>query len=320
MPNGFGLACATSFESMLNKIMNFINIKAFLKAASRHPAILLMLGFAVIILSQILAGFSDGVVFMLFGGKSGASRVIAAFITAGLAIGFYWAFTRYVERKPFVDFQTKGALKEWGIGAVIGFGVMSATVAIMAILGGYRMISMNPISVLLPVLAIAITSGVIEEILLRGIFFRFIEQWLGSWSALILSAGLFGALHMPNPNATLLSSFAIALEAGILLAAIYMVTRRLWAAIGLHMAWNFTQGGIYGVSVSGFKMDGLIKPEINGDPLLTGGAFGAEASVPAIILCTAVGLMYLKKAYQSNQFVPASWVRFKSGDHHQNHL
>ena len=58
-----------------------------------------------------------------------------------------------------------------------------------------------------------------------------------------------------------------------MLAALYMLTRRLWAAIGLHAAWNFAQGGIYGVAVSGFEVGGLLRPRMTGPDLLTGGSF-----------------------------------------------
>jgi membrane protease YdiL (CAAX protease family) len=145
--------------------------------------------------------------------------------------------------------------------------------------------------------------------MLRGVFFRLIESWLGSWIALILSAAVFGALHLGNPNASLLAGSAIALEAGVMLAALYMLTRRLWAAIGLHAAWNFSQGGIYGIPVSGFKQDGILIPRISGSDLLTGGSFGAEASLPAIIVCTAFGIALLVLAYRRDRFVKPFWLR-----------
>jgi membrane protease YdiL (CAAX protease family) len=102
---------------------------------------------------------------------------------------------------------------------------------------------------------------------------------------------------------------AIMLEAGIMLAAIYMITRRLWAAIGLHAAWNFAQGGIYGIPVSGGAMDGVLRPDIRGSDLLTGGAFGAEASLPAIVVATAFGLAVIYVAWRRGQFIAPSWVR-----------
>jgi hypothetical protein len=62
-----------------------------------------------------------------------------------------------------------------------------------------------------------------------------------------------GAGHAFNPGATVISSIAIALEAGVLLAAAYVVTGRLWFPTGLHAAWNFTEGSLFGMSVSGYS-------------------------------------------------------------------
>ena len=81
---------------------------------------------------------------------------------------------------------------------------------------------------------------------------------------------------MLNPEATWIAVLCIAVEAGVLLAAAYITTRRLWLPIGLHFAWNFTQGGIFGVPVSGFRVRGLLKSTLTGPELLSGGAFGAE--------------------------------------------
>ena len=79
---------------------------------------------------------------------------------------------------------------------------------------------------------------------------------------------------MMNPNATLFSSFAIAMEAGVLLGAAYVLTRRLWLAVGIHFAWNFTQGGIFGGRVSGITMDGLLESQLSGPTLFSGGSSG----------------------------------------------
>ena len=92
---------------------------------------------------------------------------------------------------------------------------------------------------------------------------------------------MFGLLHIGNANATWFSSAAIALEAGILLGALYMLTRRLWAVIGFHAAWNFMQGWVFDIPVSGNKTPALVRADISGSDWMTGGAFGLEASVPA---------------------------------------
>jgi membrane protease YdiL (CAAX protease family) len=241
---------------------------------------------------------------------SGWLAVAVAILVAAIFAIAYCVFVRFVERRPTVaEFALTGWARELGAGLLAGLVLFSIVVGIIAAFGGYRVIGWHTAGVLLPVLAISITSGVVEEIALRGIFFRIVESWLGSWIALILSAALFGALHLGNPNATLLAGVAISLEAGIMLAAVYMLTRRLWAAIGLHAAWNFAQGGIFGITVSGFAQDGLLRPRIVGSDLLTGGSFGAEASLPAIIVCTAFGIGLLVVAHRRGRFVAPFWAR-----------
>jgi hypothetical protein len=100
-----------------------------------------------------------------------------------------------------------------------------------------------------------------------------------------MSAALFGLLHAGAAGASIFSTVAIALEAGILLAAAFMITRRLWLPIGLHAAWNFTEGTVFGASVSGGDVRGVLSSRFEGSDLLTGGAFGPEASLVAVIVC-----------------------------------
>ncbi len=141
----------------------------------------------------------------------------------------------------------------------------------------------------------------------RGLIFRIAEQSLGTVWALIISAVLFGLIHLIGPGTDLYGAIAIIFEAGILLAAAYVLTRRLWLCIGMHIAWNFTQGGIFGVAVSGTPSRGLLHRELTGPEWLTGGKFGAEASIVAIIVCMAVAAVLLVLARRKNRFVPPFW-------------
>jgi uncharacterized protein len=287
--------------------------KSIFQRIVSHPVVLLVVGVFIVLL--ISAG--GGAVFRILLPAPGRSDLVNLGVQIlGVAsfVGAYWLFVRFVERKPFTDFALSGWAKEWGFGALVGIGAMSATIGVIAALGGYKLVGYNEPLVLIPVLSMALVSGIPEEILLRGLIFRFLEKWLGSAAAIAGSALLFGVAHIFNPNSNWLAAFAIALEAGVLLAAIYMVTRRLWAAIGLHMAWNATQGGIFGVAVSGNDVKGLMVSRPIGSDLISGGAFGAEASLPAIVICTAIGLYFLAKAYRTNQFVRFSWHRFKVGE------
>lgn len=270
------------------------------------PMSRLVIGIVAFAIASIASSFVARAIDPLHGGWP---QVAAAAVTAAIFIAIYLVFTTFVERRGNVEFALPGALVELAAGLAIGAVLFSSVVAVIWAFGGYQVISTRGAEVLLPVVALAIVSGTVEEILLRGLFFRLIEEWLGSWAALLLSAALFGALHLGNPNASALAAVAIALEAGIMLAAIYMVTRRLWAAIGVHAAWNFTQGGIFGIAISGGDTPGLLVPRITGPDLLTGGAFGAEASIPAMVVATAFGIAVVAYAQRRGQVIAPLWVR-----------
>lgn len=273
--------------------------------AWRHPGFLLIYAIGAVALSMVGA-----VAVAQFGRHAGgAFSVLIASLVAAIFCAVFAVFRRFVEGQPVRELALRPALPELAAGIVIGLVLFSIIVAVIAALGGYRVIGYRSADVLVPALAVAILSGFTEEIVFRGYLFRLVEQWLGSWVALALSAALFGALHLGNPHASPVAAVAIALEAGIMLAAIYMVTRRLWAVIGVHAAWNFAQGGIYGIPVSGTTLDGVLRPDIRGSELLTGGAFGAEASLPAIIVATAFGIAVLVVARRRGDILPPLWVR-----------
>src|SRR6185437_145917 len=151
----------------------------------------------------------------------------------------------------------------------------------------------------IPALAGSMLAAVGEELAFRGGAFRVLEDSLGTMGALAGSAALFGLLHAVNPGATVVSSAAIALEAGVLLGAAYALTRNLWLPIGIHLGWNFTEGGIFGVSISGgAAAKGLFSVSLVGHTLLTGGQFGPEASIVAIVVCLALAAVLLVLAVQ----------------------
>lgn len=271
-----------------------------------HPMFRLLIAIAFVAGGVFL---SSGVGKLIGPHKGGWQALAVGICVAVIFVVLYALFCRLIERRPVVELALPGAAPELGAGLLTGLALFSAVVAVIAALGGYNVVGTHGWGVLVPVLGLSIASGFSEEIIFRGWFFRLVEQWLGTWIALILSAALFGALHLGNPNATLLAGAAISLEAGIMLAAIYLITRRLWAAIGVHAAWNFAQGGIYGIPVSGGATDGVLVPRISGPDLLTGGAFGAEASLPAIVVATGFGIVMLMIAWRRGGFVAPFWLR-----------
>jgi hypothetical protein len=154
-----------------------------------------------------------------------------------------------------------------------------------------------------------IFAAVSEEMLFRGVLFRWLEEFGGSWVALLLTSAFFGAVHLRNPNATMLAAVGIAFEGGVLLGGAYMLTRSLWLPMGIHAAWNFTQGEIFGIPVSGRSVHGLLAARLTGSPLLTGNGFGLEASPIAMVVATAAGVWLVVLAVRRGQLVQPWWTR-----------
>lgn len=282
----------------------------FYDRARRMPPVQLALALSAIVGT---AGVATLAARAIPGNPEGPVAMVRGALSALLFIAMYALFSRTIEERTPKELGLTRSAGELALGLFAGLALFSAVVGVIWAGGGYAVVGTRPVAMLYPVIGISILSGVVEEIMLRGLFFRLVEAWLGSWAGLILSAVLFGALHLGNDNATLLAGAAIALEAGVMLAALFMVTRRLWAVIGLHAAWNFAQGGVFGIAVSGNAVNGLLVPRISGPEWLTGGAFGAEASLPAVVICTAFGGAMLVLAARRGQFMPPVWVRRRQG-------
>jgi membrane protease YdiL (CAAX protease family) len=222
----------------------------------------------------------------------------------------YKAFIRHLGETKHDDLRVPGALRQTGIGLAIGAGLFCVIVAVAALIGIYRIDGEGSTRGLLPALiASALFPAVSEEIFFRGILFRWIEEFGGSWAALFLTSAFFGASHLLNPNATWIAAVGIAFEAGVMLGAAYMLTRSLWLPMGLHAAWNFTQGEVFDIPVSGTNVDGLVEAHLSGPALLTGAGFGLEASLIAIIIATAFGLWLLWLAIRKGELMQPWWVR-----------
>ena len=211
---------------------------------------------------------------------------------------------------PRNDFKDPLWLRRLGAGLIGGAAVFSLAVLIAAALGIYRIVGLGDLSGMAAALVgAAIFPAVSEEMLFRGILFRWLEEFGGSWAALLLTSALFGAAHLYNPNASMVAAVGIAIEAGVMLGAAYMLTRSLWLPMGLHAAWNFTQGEVYDIPVSGTKVHGMVDAQLSGPPLLSGNGFGLEASLIAIVVATAFGLWLLWLAIRKGELVQPWWVR-----------
>ncbi len=243
-----------------------------------------------------------------WGGKDAPSHLHASaqfLIRAVPALLAYLLLVKLVERRPATELAPRRLLRDGAVGLLGGLLLFSAVVGVLYVLGSYHVVGFNPHADWLPgMLMVGLGAGIGEEIICRGVLFRVVEEGLGTWIALIVSALFFGAAHIFNPGATLWSSAAIAIEAGLLFGMLYHVSRSLPLCMGLHAAWNFAQGTIYGIPVSGLKADGWLVSTRSGPDWLSGGIFGAEASVIALALCLLCFTALLVMALRRRSIVP----------------
>lgn len=268
------------------------------------PARLLLLG--VILL--LMMGLNADVMTSYAGQPGKAVQHVMALAIAGIAV--YLGYAAFIERRAVTELALPGMGRELGMGLLIGAGLYTLCELILMALGIYRIDGLNPLRFMVPAIAMALSSGVFEELLFRGVLFRSVETWFGSWAALVVSSLVFGLTHLLNPHGTLEGALFIAVEAGILLAAAFMLTRRLWLSMGFHVAWNYTQSAIFSGIVSGNEAaQGLIRSTVRGPDLLTGGGFGVESSVIALLLCTTTGSVMLVLAVRRGKILPPAWRR-----------
>lgn len=294
-----------SANSVISMDGNLQPVNKFIKFL-QFPLIRVFLGFVFLLFVAALIQFAT----VAWPGHDTDFTNLVSVIIAVTVTGFaYYGFVRVIERRSVTELSLRNMLVELVSGVLVGAILFSVTIGLLWLLGYYKVTGTNPWTVMFSWLVLAILSGVSEELLFRGILFRIVEESLGTWLSLLISALIFGLFHLANPNATLWGAIAIAIEAGIMLAAAFVYTRRLWLPIGIHFAWNFMQGAVFGVAVSGNEAKGLLQSTLSGPSWLSGGDFGAEGSIFAVLVCLVAGIYLIWKSHKDGKFIPPFWRR-----------
>ncbi|NGO13547.1 CPBP family intramembrane metalloprotease [Streptomyces sp. HC44] len=231
------------------------------------------------------------------------TALIAGVATAGLALAAYAWLVRYLEGRRPQELAREQARPELLRGALLGVGLFTVTIALVAMTGGYHVRGWGSIGGALTTLGLMSCVAVTEELAFRGVLFRVLEEKTGTWGALAVSGLAFGGLHLVNEDATVWGALAIAVEAGLMFGAVYAATRSLWLPIGLHLGWNMAEQGIFGTTVSGSGTGsgGLLHAAVSGPQALTGGDFGPEASIFAVLVCAVPTVLFLRAAKRRNR-------------------
>ena len=276
------------------------------------PLTKILIGLIVILGIFSLAQIGLNALLKLGSFSTDYNNLIISAITATIAVVTYGVLYSYYEKRKITELSPTNIGANLLFGTLIGAGLQSLTIFVIYLFGGFQVVEINSFLFLVPALTLSVSSAILEEILFRGVLFRIIEEKLGSYIALIISALIFGGLHLLNPNSSIAAALGLAIQAGLLLGVAYMYTRNLWMPIALHFSWNFTQGGIFGASVSGNDMSkSLITSEITGAEWFSGGEFGPEGSVQATIFGVIATIILLYLCHRHNKIVAPYWSKMK---------
>lgn len=215
----------------------------------------------------------------------------------------YLAYVRRVEARAACELRGPAGARELGAGLAVGAALFLAVIGVLAASGSYQLTGHGAWTVLARSFTEMVFVALIEEILFRGVLFRLPERPLGSWWALLLSAVIFALAHLPNAGITLLAVLNTAL-AGLLFAAAYLATRRLWLPIGMHFAWNFISDGVLSLPTSGNPARGLLQGQLSGPEWLTGGAYGLEGSAITLLVMGLATILLLRRAVRAGHILP----------------
>ncbi len=243
---------------------------------------------------------------------------LATFITIILSV---WFAGRWLDHRSFREFGLHLNSQWWSdllFGLILGAALMTFIFLVELAFGWVKISgtfqSSSPaqsfISVAIYGLFFFLVVGIQEELMFRGYILRNLAEglnlpWLTPQSALILgyliSAMVFGVLHIANPNATVISTINIII-AGLLMGLGLILTGELALPIGLHVTWNYFEGYVFGFPVSGLSSAGnFIGIQQGGPTQWTGGAFGPEAGLISLgAMLVGAGLIL-------------AWVRWRRG-------
>jgi len=265
--------------------------------------------FVLQLIALIVLSIAASAVVSAAGSHAWPTLLLGLVASAGALLG-YAGIGRRTERRPVLELGRTGAVRVLGRGALVGTLLFALVIAAIAASGDYHVAGWGSIGDAVWLLGFLAPAAITEELLFRGVLFRHVERWFGTAVALIGTGLVFGLSHLFNPDATLWGAIAIAVEAGGMLGAAYVATRRLWLPIGLHLAWNVAESGIFGTEVSGNSdRHGLLDASTSGSVLVGGGRFGPEASGYAILVCLAVTVVLLRLAHRRGHLVAARLPR-----------
>lgn len=200
---------------------------------------------------------------------------------------------------PWLKINYKSFLQ----GFLLAFAMIGSTVAILYF-SGWVDFSFQALSVdLLTYLGLFMLVAIHEEILCRGYLLDTLHKAYGKYVGVFVSTFIFASLHIFNDHVGWIGLSNIFLS-GLLMALFVLWQKNLWAAIGIHFAWNYFQGPVFGFAVSGMSAASLLEVEHMGSSILTGSDFGLEGSLIALTILAATTLFMVWMHHKQPALIP----------------
>lgn len=282
-----------------------------------HPLVALVLFFVLLILSELLSlPLSRLLVHLstdwtgLLGETASATLIhlVSPFITV-IFIFFLWV--KFAEKRSLssLGFSNTNVFLIYLKGFGLGFGFMALYAVLAYSLGVFTpqnaVLNFDAPAILLSTLVVLpgwLIQGASEEIMTRGWLFQAASR-KHALTGIILSSSIFALLHLGNGGMSYLSMANLILY-GLFASSYALYTENLWGICAFHSAWNWAQGNVFGISVSGSSAIGgsaMITGNTQGPAYLTGGVFGAEGSVIVTVILTVATVYFFYLSYKKSK-------------------
>jgi membrane protease YdiL (CAAX protease family) len=256
-------------------------MNATLKSFLQFPVVTIIAGITVCMGTMILIKnyIAQPILYQLFDNKI-AADTIKNCISFVVLLTSYYLFSKYYEHKKPVELATK------------------------------NFPSISTANYSLKLFTLLLTAALVEDLLIRGLMVRILENWLGTYITLVV-AMLFEIMHIFNPNSNLFSAF-VDLEWGFTMAMLYVYTKRIWLPFFFHLGWNFAQP-FYGSNLTGLDdMGTIIQSKFEGPVLITGGKVGIEGSIFTAIFLLIIGITFLYLSKKEGKIIKRKIAAFKT--------
>lgn len=279
------------------------------KIASLFP-VRIVVGVVLMVLSVLLAESPVRQLVSRFHLPADIENLVIAIKESALALIAYIFFYRFAESRKITELKAGSFPSLSAAGFAAGIVIQAIIVLTLFMTGQYRVEKINPLSYLLPGLSSSLAAGFIGELVFRGIFFRIVEEKLGTWATLVLMVVIFSIAHAGAPGANLITVSATSVYAGLLISAVYVYSRSLWPPIFLHFGYDFAEPGIFGGINPGIHIDKtLLNSVIGGNALISGGDAGPQNSLPGLIIYLLLSFLFLSGARKRNRIVNPFWLK-----------